>query len=191
MHTIKCVQCGATFESGSRLTKTCSDPCRKARKRDQNIICKSGRSRTGTIETCRYCGKRYEVTSASQAYCSQRCRKNAENRLKRAAARTVPATCVICGKGFMTSKNAKGKTCSPECLTRFKSALTTEREAKKKAERLDIGEYNFRCPFSIGAMKSGISEYPDYGCAQIDPFGRYEDFQPAQPKGEAQERMAA
>ena len=42
---------------------------------------------------------------------------------------------------------------------------------------------SFACPFSAGSMKSGVSEYPDYGCAQVDPFGRYEDFQPAQPKG--------
>lgn len=75
MHTLICARCGAEFQHKNANVKTCSEKCRKARKRDQDILCKSGRSRTGQIEKCRYCGKSYIVEGTTQAFCSPKCRK--------------------------------------------------------------------------------------------------------------------
>lgn len=96
---------------------------------------------------------------------------------------------------------AKMKALSRDELNALRDAITAYNGEKfphihRRGEKLKGQECfervaeSFACPFAAGAMKSGVSEYPDYGCAQVDPFGRYEDFQPAQPKGEAQ-RIAA
>lgn len=172
MHTLICVRCGKEFQHENANVLTCSEACRKARKRDQDIICKSGRGNIGRIVKCAYCGKEYEVLGTTQKFCSQKCRKANENRLTKSKQKNVPATCVICGKSFLTSKNAKGKTCSPECLSRYKSILTTERERQKKAERATnaFGEYCMPCPWAtpgkLGSGPVGVSWYS----AQADPM---------------------
>lgn len=174
MHTLICARCGAEFQHKNANVKTCSEKCRKARKRDQDILCKSGRSRTGQIEKCRYCGKSYTVEGTTQAFCSPKCRKANENRLKRAQAKTVPATCIICGCGFLTSKNSKSKTCGPVCLTKYKSALTSERELKRKLEAgaSIAGLFSMPCPWAmpgkLGPGPEGVSWYS----AQADPMTR-------------------
>jgi predicted nucleic acid-binding Zn ribbon protein len=174
MHTLICVRCGKEFQNENPLRMTCSEECRKARKRDQDIICKSGRGNIGRIVKCAYCGKEYEVTGTTQKFCSQKCRKANENRLTRSKQKNLPATCIVCGKAFMTNKNAKGKTCGPECLNKYKSLLTTERERQKRAamETNAFGEYCMPCPWAtpgkLGAGPEGVSWYS----AQADPMTR-------------------
>ena len=63
-------------------------------------------------------------------------------------------------------------------------------EKMKGQECFERVAESFACPFAAGQMKSRAFEVPDYSCAQVDPFGRYEDFQPAQPKGVAREVAA-
>lgn len=174
MHTLKCAHCGAKFEHKNPNVRVCSDKCRKARKRNQDIICKSGRSRIGHVEKCRYCGKQFMVNGTTQAFCSEKCRKANANRLYRAQEKTVPAVCIICGENFLTSKNSKSKTCGPVCLTKYKSALTTERELKRKLEAgaSIAGLFSMPCPWAtpgkLGPGPEGVSWYS----AQADPMTR-------------------
>lgn len=174
MHTLTCARCGKEFQHENANVLTCSESCRKARKRDQDIRCKAGKGRTGQIATCKYCGKKFTVLGTTQKFCSQKCRKANENRLKRAQAKTVPATCIICGRGFLTSKNAKSKTCGPVCLTKYKSALTSERELKRKLEAgaSIAGLFSMPCPWAtpgnLGPGPEGVSWYS----AQADPMTR-------------------
>jgi len=174
MHTLICVRCGKEFQNENPLRLTCSEECRRARKRDQDIICKSGRGNIGKMVKCAYCGKDYEVAGTTQKFCSQRCRKANENRLASARAKTVKAVCVICGQDFMTSKNSTAKTCGPACLSQYKSILTTELERKKKAERMGglTADFAMPCPWAtpgkLGAGPEGVSWYS----AQADPMTR-------------------
>lgn len=172
MHTLKCAHCGTKFEHKNPNVRVCSEKCRKARKRNQDIICKSGRSRIGHMEKCRYCGKQFMVAGTTQAFCSQKCRKANENRLKRAQDKTVPATCIICGCGFLTSKNSKSKTCGPQCLTKYKSALTSERELKRKLEAgaSMMGLFAIPCPWKTGKLDTMPPEVTTWDCGQMDPL---------------------
>ncbi len=172
MHTLICARCGKTFEHKNKLALTCSEKCRRARKRDQDVICKSGRGNIGNMVKCAYCGREYEVTGTTQKYCSVHCRKANDRRLCKARENTIPATCIICGSGFLTSKNSTAKTCGPACLTRYKSILTTERERKKKADALNNCEAAMPCPWAtpgkLGSGPEGVSWYS----AQADPMTR-------------------
>lgn len=172
MHALKCAHCGAKFEHKNPNVRVCSEKCRKARKRKQDIICKSGRSRIGHMEKCRYCGKQFMVAGTTQAFCSQKCRKANENRLKRAQDKTVPATCIICGCGFLTSKNSKSKTCGAGCLTKYKSALTSERELKRKLEAgaSMMGLFSMPCPWATGKLDTLPPGVKTWDCGDMDPL---------------------
>lgn len=172
MHALKCAHCGAKFEHKNPNVRVCSEKCRKARKRNQDIICKSGRSRIGHMEKCRYCGKQFMVAGTTQAFCSQKCRKANENRLKRAQDKTVPATCIICGCGFLASKNSKSKTCGAVCLTKYKSALTSERELKRKLEggASIAGLFSMPCPWATPGKLGPGPEGSSWYSAQADPM---------------------
>lgn len=166
MHKMTCAHCGTEFEHENKNVMLCSDACRKARKRDQDIRCKSGRSIVGQIFKCRYCGKKYEVTGTTQKFCSTRCRKGQENRLKRNNSRTLPATCIICGQGFMTSPNTKAKTCGNECLQKYRSALTRDRAAAQKmaGQTNAFGEFCMPCPWAthkLDTLPPGVSSWDD------------------------------
>ena len=169
-----CAHCGKEFQHENINVLTCSEACRKARKRNQDIRCKAGLGRTGQIAECRYCGKKYTVTGTTQKFCSNKCRKGQENRLKRNNARTLKATCIICGQDFMTSPNTKAKTCGGECLLKYRSTLALERNKKARASVLTNawGEYCMPCPWStpgkLGTGPEGVSWYS----AQADPMTR-------------------
>jgi hypothetical protein len=157
------------------LALTCSDKCRLARKRDIDILNKRGKGRIGNVERCPQCLKNFVVNGATQKYCCAKCRKRSENDLFRAAAKTQPATCSICGAAFLTSKNSKAKTCSPECLGRLRSAQTTERERRKKAEGYAsvFGEFGMSCPWKTPG-KLDSADLPDgvttWACPEMDPM---------------------
>lgn len=164
MHTLTCVQCGAKFEHASPLALTCSHKCRLARKRNQDILAKSGRGRVGTIDVCPQCGKKYVVEGTTQRYCSLRCRRRKEGETARNAAKTKPARCIVCGRDFLTSKNSKAKTCGKDCLIRYKSILTTERERQKKADAMSNCETSMSCPWKSGkldTMPLGVASWSD------------------------------
>jgi hypothetical protein len=169
---MKCIQCGEEFAHKNPNMRLCSEACRKVRKQRQDALCKSGHSRTGQIEACRYCGKKYVVNGTTQAFCSMKCRKANEARLKRAQAKTHPATCIICGSNFMTSRNAKSKTCGPECLTKYKSRLTTERAiAQRQAAGIAApGEYCMPCPWDARILDYLPPEVESWASASMDPM---------------------
>ena len=193
MFTLTCAHCGAEFQHKNGNVRVCSEKCRKARKRAQDIICKSGRTRIGHAEKCRYCGKQFMVNGTTQVFCSEKCRKANANRLHRAQEKKVPATCVICNCEFLTSKNSKSKTCGPTCLTKYKSALTTARELKRKMEACASanGASSMPCPWEAGQLDTLPAEVKSWDCPEMDPFGAGH-YQVRPDMGEAQiERRAA
>jgi hypothetical protein len=101
-----------------------------------------------------------------------KCRKANEARLKRAKAKTHPATCIICGSNFMTSKNAKSKTCGHVCLNKYKSKLITERELKKKMEGTinAFNEYCMPCPWEARSLDYLPPEVDSWASASMDPM---------------------
>lgn len=169
----QCAYCGRMFENENRNVMTCSEECRKARKKEQDIRCKAGKGRVGQIISCRYCGKKFAVNGTTQKFCSPKCRKAQENRLKRNNARTLKATCIICGREFMTSPNTKAKTCGGECLLKYRSTLAIER-AKKAREAGVVnafGEFCMPCPWEthkLDTLPPGVSSWDD---PIMDPMG--------------------
>ena len=172
MHKMTCAQCGTEFEHENKNVIVCSEKCRKARKRDQDIRCKSGHGRTGQIASCRYCGKKYTVNGTTQKFCSPKCRKGQENRLKRNNSRTLPATCIICGQGFLTSPNTKAKTCGGECLQKYRSMLTRDRIASQKmaGQTNAFGEFCMPCPWEAGKLDTLPPGVASWDCAEMDPL---------------------
>lgn len=173
MHTTICAHCGITFEHANANVMTCSEACRKARKRNQDIKCKAGRGRTGQIATCKYCGRKYTVMGTTQKFCSPKCRKAQENRLKRNNARTLKTTCIICGKDFMTSPNTKAKTCGGECLLKYRGMLATERakKARETGSMNAFGEYCMPCPWQTHKLDTLPLGVTTWDCPEMDPLG--------------------
>lgn len=60
----KCVICGKEFVHKNPRAMTCSDECRLAKKRADNM---------NVEQVCVYCGKKF-IGSVSQTYCSDECR---------------------------------------------------------------------------------------------------------------------
>lgn len=92
----------------------------------------AGRTAKGDTVQCKVCGKNFVSTTPNQLYCSNPCRRKAENRRHRAgrAKKSVvlqERTCVICGKTFA----ARGKKiyCSKECV--YEAKYRKDREARK------------------------------------------------------------
>lgn len=69
----------------------------------------------GIRRICEHCGEIfYRYDQIKQKYCSDRCRKNAENKRARKPAKPVARTCPICGKEFMAA-SWRNKYCGPFC----------------------------------------------------------------------------
>ena len=156
----------AKEEHENKNVITCSETCRKARKRNQDARCKAGLGRTGRVAKCAYCGKKYVVSGTTQKYCSPKCRKGQDNRNKRNNARTLATTCIICGKGFMTSPNTKAKTCGKDCLLKYRSDLTVERYKAQKAQGAmnAWNEYMMPCPWDthkLATLPPGVTSWSD------------------------------
>lgn len=171
MHKLKCAHCGAEFEHANKNVITCSEACRKARKRNQDIRCKAGKGRTGHMGKCAYCGKEYLIQGTTQRYCSNKCRKGQENRQKRLNARTLKTTCIICGQEFMTSVNTKAKTCGGACLQTYKAFLTRERFKTQREIGADNMLDSMPCPWATGKLDTLPVGVTSWDCADMDPLG--------------------
>ena len=169
---IKCIQCGKEFESFNQR-KTCSEACRKARKRDQDMRCKNGRGRVGTVAVCPICGKKFTVKGTTQKYCSDKCCGRARTLTGVNNKRTVPATCIICGKDFLTSQNAKAKTCSKECATKYRSQkLRQSAQRSVEAAKPQPGpwQHPMRCPWEDGLFDTPPAYGVSWMSAEADPM---------------------
>lgn len=110
---------------------------------------------------CKYCGKPFECTHASQKYCSSECATNAnrENARKRQKDKYKEITCIYCGKKFSTA-NASRKYCSKECFD-----IVNDRKSPKIVEPKKITRKNMSLrKMALEAKKLGMTygQYDTY-----------------------------
>ena len=74
----------------------------------------------GDRAACPVCGKEFIVYNVRQTYCSAKCWRRARTLSGKDHVKNLPAVCVICGTAFLTSRNAKAKTCSPPCTKEYR-----------------------------------------------------------------------
>lgn len=93
------------------------------------------------VKECRSCGRKFRTSVHNEAYCSDECRKKAENlrdriRRKKAAENRKPKepivkVCEICGREFKTLVHNKAY-CSDQCHR--KAEIVRERRRRKAAD---------------------------------------------------------
>jgi len=66
----------------------------------------------GEQRVCKVCGKQFDLTSAHQLFCSNKC-KSAARRAE--GTDNVHRTCEFCGKDFVTNRYGKTRFCSKTC----------------------------------------------------------------------------
>ena len=83
--------------------------------------------------TCEHCGTEFAAHKPGQRYCTERCRKAAENRRRKNKYRQghLEKNCLICGKVFTVVHNAD-KFCSAVCK---KKADRTAEKARRIKNR--------------------------------------------------------
>jgi hypothetical protein len=130
--SVSCAVCGATFSyrripGPGRLRRTCSEPCRKARAREQ-AQAREPVVRPLRQRTCVQCGAAFETATGTRT-CGQACARtfmmarSAEGRAREAQVRRT-RECRQCGRTFVAQrKNGAqargvmtwGKYCSHDC----------------------------------------------------------------------------
>lgn len=163
MRQMTCTHCGKVFDSPRGRT-TCSDACKKAHKYEQNKKRTPEASRLGAIIKCPVCEKFFKRTAVGQKYCCLGCQNRARNKSVAAKAKTIPATCCICGKPFLTSASTMARTCGKECLLKLRSRLAKERAADKKPYLKADDSYCMPCPWEsekLDTLPFGVTSWSD------------------------------
>ena len=163
MRKMTCTHCGKVFDSPRGRT-TCSDACKKAHKYEQNKKRTPEANRLGAIIKCPVCEKFFKRTAVGQKYCCLGCQNRARNKSVAAKAKTIPATCCICGKPFLTSASAMARTCGKECLLKLRSRLAKERAADKKPYLKADDSYCMPCPWEshkLDTLPYGVTSWSD------------------------------
>lgn len=168
----QCVQCGTEFVSHSGKL-TCSDKCRKARKRNQDIRCKSGKGVIGTKNTCQCCGKEFVMRAPGQKFCSDKC-QNRQRVLSGAdKIKNIPATCIVCGKEFLTARSSMAKTCGKECASIYRTSRMKESSANDASWGVEPTKYwahDMKCPWENGLFDMEPAPGVSWYGAEADPM---------------------
>ena len=172
-HAIKrnCAHCGKPFDSyNARMT--CSEECKRARKRMQDGKCRSGGGKLGNTGKCEVCGKKYAITGTMQKYCSQKCGKRARVLSGVDTVKRIPATCIICGKPFMTSKSSMAKTCGKECAAKYRTAqVKASANVESTATRpQDYWRHEMNCPWEYALFDTQPAHGASWYGAEADPM---------------------
>ena len=169
MRQMTCTHCGKVFDSPRGRT-TCSDACKKAHKYEQNRRRTPEYNRIGAMVKCQWCDKIFKRTAVGQKYCSLRCQERARNKHTAAKAKTIPATCVICDKPFLTSASAMARTCGKECLLKLRSRLAKERAADKKPYLKADDSFCMPCPWATHKLDTLPPGVASWDCPEMDPM---------------------
>lgn len=86
----------------------------------------------GVRRECQLCGAVfYHYGRRERKYCSDRCRKNAENKRARQIGEPIRKTCAMCGKEFL-AETRRNKYCGPFCLKRAQAQQARACQMRKR-----------------------------------------------------------
>lgn len=162
-----CAYCGEEFsvlDRGGHKAKYCSDECYRAmnNRRSREKYKKVGRQRKPKAEkpakpttaVCATCGKKFSLEGKHHAvrYCSEECRKSADNRRAKEAYEQAKAegrtrrkpkfgACLFCGARMQITQKTK-KYCSLECA---RGANLAKVKQWKKDHKAKAGEEQEEC----------------------------------------------
>lgn len=86
----------------------------------------------GVRQECQHCGNVfYRYDGKARKYCSDRCRKNAENQRARQPVKPTTKICPVCGKEFAAA-TWRNKYCSPFCAQAAQVEQVREYQARQR-----------------------------------------------------------
>lgn len=107
----KCVECGISFQTTSKVKILCSDSCSDKRRR-------GGRSFKRKFDYCRRCGSATVISMPQGKFCSKKCLSKSNNHkrsdVRRRNVKKHPQKCQSCGIDFFSVYKKKA-TCSRRC----------------------------------------------------------------------------
>lgn len=134
MRVKKCLVCGKVFASSSYQKITCSEECRKIRKKtvQAKYYQKTFVRGRNEAKVCKYCGKEFTTCNNNHVYCTPECR---EAYYKQPLGRRT-FECAFCGNSF--EADARRKYCSAEC--RRNAEVSTKKRSKRKKPKLTLSQ---------------------------------------------------
>ena len=155
---IPCQQCGKLFVPNAKHRKYCSDECCNIYQNEHGLtdlqnrmtLLSSSKRKEWVECTCKHCGtifrtNRHSGSRTDQCYCSDRCRRSAENdrvKLRRRNKFVKPIACTHCGVEF-TPSSPKQKYCSEHC--RVSAKIDSERKRNQKRRKFSTNTFNGVC----------------------------------------------